>query len=42
MFIRNALIEGEWNTHHHFFHDNVKKLEEAVGFLLEVRQLNCR
>ncbi|PIS65121.1 ATP-dependent RNA helicase HrpA [Corynebacterium striatum] len=32
MFIRNALIEGEWNTHHHFFHDNVKKLEEAAQY----------
>lgn len=32
MFIRSALIEGEWNTHHHFFHDNVKKLEEAAEF----------
>lgn len=32
MFIRNALIEGDWNTHHHFFHDNAQKLEEAVEF----------
>ncbi|MFH0410728.1 ATP-dependent RNA helicase HrpA [Corynebacterium sp. L4756] len=30
MFIREALIGGNWNTHHHFFHDNVKKLEDAA------------
>lgn len=30
MFIRSALIDGEWNTHHRFFHDNVAKLEEAA------------
>jgi ATP-dependent helicase HrpA len=22
LFIRNALVEGEWETHHRFFHDN--------------------
>ncbi|ALC06115.1 ATP-dependent RNA helicase HrpA [Corynebacterium deserti GIMN1.010] len=32
MFIRNALIAGDWNTHHRFFHDNVAKLE-AIGEL---------
>ncbi|APT84910.1 ATP-dependent helicase [Corynebacterium aquilae DSM 44791] len=30
LFIRHALIDGDWNTHHSFFHDNAKKLEEAA------------
>ncbi|MHB1474510.1 MAG: ATP-dependent RNA helicase HrpA, partial [Dermatophilaceae bacterium] len=31
LFIRNALVEGDWETHHRFFHDNrtlVKRLTE--------------
>lgn len=32
MFIRHALIEGDWSTHHRFYHDNVAKLE-AIGEL---------
>ncbi|AGF72672.1 ATP-dependent RNA helicase HrpA [Corynebacterium halotolerans] len=30
MFIRHALIEGDWSTHHTFFHANVEKLELAA------------
>lgn len=30
MFIRHALIEGDWTTHHKFFHNNVAKLAEAT------------
>ena len=30
MFIRHALIEGDWTTHHTFFHTNVDKLEAAA------------
>ncbi|MDO5669490.1 MAG: ATP-dependent RNA helicase HrpA [Corynebacterium sp.] len=30
MFIRHALIEGDWTTHHTFFHSNVEKLETAA------------
>lgn len=30
MFIRHALIEGDWTTHHTFFHSNVEKLESAA------------
>ncbi|MEJ6012465.1 ATP-dependent RNA helicase HrpA [Corynebacterium sp. H127] len=30
MFIRNALVEGNWSTHHKFFHDNSAKLSEAA------------
>ena len=29
MFIRHALVEGDWRTHHRFFHDNRRLLEEA-------------
>ncbi|MBB6170559.1 ATP-dependent helicase HrpA [Nocardiopsis mwathae] len=29
LFIRHALVEGDWVTHHRFFHDNRKLLEEV-------------
>ncbi|MGF7237276.1 MAG: ATP-dependent RNA helicase HrpA, partial [Frankia sp.] len=29
LFIRHALVEGDWQTHHRFFHDN-RKLRERV------------
>ncbi|MFD0855842.1 DUF3418 domain-containing protein, partial [Actinomadura adrarensis] len=29
MFIRNALVEGDWETHHRFFHDNRALLDEV-------------
>ncbi|MDJ1134737.1 ATP-dependent RNA helicase HrpA [Streptomyces iconiensis] len=29
LFIRNALVEGDWRTHHEFFRDNRKLLEEV-------------
>ncbi|MDO5507040.1 MAG: ATP-dependent RNA helicase HrpA [Corynebacterium casei] len=38
MFIREALIGGNWNTHHHFFHDNVKKLEDASQYEEKARR----
>lgn len=31
MFIRHALIEGDWTTHHKFYRNNVAKLEEAAS-----------
>ncbi|GAA3218174.1 ATP-dependent RNA helicase HrpA [Actinocorallia longicatena] len=34
LFIRNALVEGDWETHHRFFHANRRLLEE-VGELEE-------
>ncbi|MEU8197577.1 ATP-dependent RNA helicase HrpA [Microbispora amethystogenes] len=34
LFIRHALVEGDWRTHHRFFHDNRKLLDE-VGRLEE-------
>ncbi|MFE0460507.1 ATP-dependent RNA helicase HrpA [Kitasatospora sp. NPDC058965] len=29
LFIRNALVEGDWETHHHFFAANRKLLDEV-------------
>jgi ATP-dependent helicase HrpA len=29
LFIRSALVEGDWQTRHQFFHDNRRLLEEA-------------
>jgi ATP-dependent helicase HrpA len=30
LFIRHALVEGEWQTRHHFFRDNATLLEELA------------
>ncbi len=30
LFIRHALVEGDWETRHHFFRDNAKTLAEAA------------
>jgi ATP-dependent helicase HrpA len=30
LFIRHALVEGEWQTRHHFFRDNARLLEELA------------
>ncbi|EOM78239.1 ATP-dependent RNA helicase HrpA [Rhodococcus rhodnii] len=29
MFIRHALVDGEWTTHHRFFHDNKALLDDV-------------
>jgi ATP-dependent helicase HrpA len=29
LFIRHALVEGDWHTHHRFFHDNRKLVSEV-------------
>ncbi len=29
LFVRHALVEGDWRTHHRFFHDNRALLEEV-------------
>src|SRR5439155_2203117 len=29
LFIRHALVEGDWTTHHQFFHDNRALLDEV-------------
>lgn len=38
MFIRHALIEGDWTTHHRFFHDNVAKLDEIAELEAKARR----
>jgi ATP-dependent helicase HrpA len=30
LFIRHALVEGDWETRHHFFRDNQKLIEQAA------------
>jgi ATP-dependent helicase HrpA len=30
LFIRHALVEGDWQTKHHFFHDNARLREELA------------
>lgn len=30
MFIRSALVDGDWTTHHRFFHGNQEKLADAA------------
>jgi ATP-dependent helicase HrpA len=31
LFIRHALVEGDWDTRHRFFHDNRRLLDEVAG-----------
>nr|WP_232216157.1 ATP-dependent RNA helicase HrpA [Promicromonospora sukumoe] len=38
MFVRHALVQGEWTTHHRFFHDNRALLEEAGELEARSRQ----
>ncbi|MCQ4623725.1 ATP-dependent RNA helicase HrpA [Corynebacterium sp. CCUG 70398] len=38
MFIRHALIDGEWNAHHAFLKHNAKLLEEAAKVEEKVRR----
>jgi ATP-dependent helicase HrpA len=38
LFIRHALVEGDWDTHHAFFHESRKLLEEVEGLEHRVRR----
>ena len=38
LFIRHALVEGDWQTRHHFFRDNQKLLEEAAALETRARR----
>ncbi|MBK4138163.1 ATP-dependent RNA helicase HrpA [Corynebacterium macginleyi] len=38
MFIRNALIAGEWNAHHDFLKANAKALDEAAEYEEKARR----
>ncbi len=38
LFIRHALVEGDWQTRHHFFRDNATLLEEAAALEQRARR----
>ncbi|WP_251152724.1 ATP-dependent RNA helicase HrpA [Cellulosimicrobium sp. Marseille-Q4280] len=38
LFVRHALVQGEWTTHHQFFHENRRLLEEAEELEARSRQ----
>jgi ATP-dependent helicase HrpA len=38
LFIRHALVEGDWRTHHKFFHDNRELLREVESLEDRVRR----
>ncbi|GAB3525635.1 ATP-dependent RNA helicase HrpA [Arthrobacter monumenti] len=42
MFIRNALVEGDWRTHHKFFHRNRALLEEIEELENRMRRRDIR
>jgi ATP-dependent helicase HrpA len=38
LFIRHALVEGDWQTRHHFFRDNARLIEEAEALEQRARR----
>lgn len=38
LFIRHALVEGDWQTHHQFFHHNFEVLDEARSLANRARR----
>jgi len=38
LFIRHALVEGDWQTRHHFFRDNTALLEQAADLEQRARR----
>jgi ATP-dependent helicase HrpA len=38
LFIRHALVEGDWQTRHHFFRDNARLIEEASALEQRARR----
>jgi ATP-dependent helicase HrpA len=38
IFIQHALVEGDWRTHHRFFHDNQRLLDEAADLERKARR----
>jgi ATP-dependent helicase HrpA len=38
LFLRHALVQGEWTTHHAFFHENRRLLAEAEGLEARARR----
>ncbi|MEP7368250.1 MAG: ATP-dependent RNA helicase HrpA, partial [Dermatophilaceae bacterium] len=38
LFIRNALVEGDWETHHRFFHDNLALIRRLTELEARARR----
>jgi ATP-dependent helicase HrpA len=38
LFIRHALVEGDWQTRHHFFRDNAAQLDQAAALEQRTRR----
>ncbi|HWJ86407.1 MAG TPA: ATP-dependent RNA helicase HrpA, partial [Cellulomonas sp.] len=38
LFVRHALVQGEWTTHHQFFHENRRLLAEAEALEARARR----
>ncbi|WP_369826233.1 ATP-dependent RNA helicase HrpA [Cellulomonas sp. PSBB021] len=38
LFVRHALVQGEWTTHHQFFHENRRLLAEASELAARARR----
>lgn len=38
LFLRHALVQGEWTTHHRFFHENRRLLAEAAELAARARR----
>lgn len=38
LFVRHALVQGEWTTHHRFFHENRRLLDEAQALEARARR----
>jgi ATP-dependent helicase HrpA len=38
LFIRHALVEGDWESRHHFFRDNAAAIAEAAGLEQRMRR----
>ncbi|SDZ22336.1 ATP-dependent helicase HrpA [Geodermatophilus africanus] len=42
LFIRHALVEGEWTTHHRFWHDNQKAVQRVAELEERARRRDIR
>ena len=42
LFIRHALVEGEWTTHHRFWHDNQKAMQRVAELEERARRRDIR
>ncbi|MFW3171777.1 ATP-dependent RNA helicase HrpA [Geodermatophilus sp. CPCC 206100] len=42
LFIRHALVQGEWTTHHRFWHDNQKAMQRVAALEERARRRDIR